>query len=425
MIPDIKAAIFDLDGTLLDSMYVWRRVDEIFFARRGMQVPRDYGRRVAGLSYRETAELTRRVWLPDEDCAAMMEEWMRLAEEEYALRVPLKEGAAAFLRRLKRAGARLAVATAMTERLYGPCLERNGVLELFDALCSTDHTGGRGKGSGDVFLYAAERLGAPPEDCVVFEDVLAGVQGAKRAGMRVCAVRDEASRADRDAIEALADRTIDGFSELDDGSGRPRCVIYTARCEGDPAAVHAPRPDDLVLCADAGWQVARTAGVRPDLVIGDFDSSAPPADAPLQVHPVMKDDTDTLLCLREGFRRGYDDFLIVGGFGGRIDHTLANLQSMRWAAERGASVRMDDGRSTALVLHDAAAVLERREGKLSVFSMSERCEGVTIEGTLYELPAASGTLTNAYPVGVSNEFARDTALVGVERGTLLVMTVRE
>ena len=93
----------------------------------------------------------------------------------------------------------------------------------------------------------------------------------------------------------------------------------------------------FVLCADGGWQLARQAGVRPDLVIGDFDSSDQPGEGPVERYPVEKDDTDTMLCLKKGLSMGFDDFLVVGGFGGRIDHTVGNLQALRYAANRAAA----------------------------------------------------------------------------------------
>ncbi len=209
-----RAALFDLDGTLLDSMNVWKRVDEIFFAGRGMAVPEDYGRKVAGMSYRETAEFTVAEYLPGETVQGLLDEWSRLSLREYAERVPLKPGAADYLRMLRRAGVRLAVTTALPPSMYEPCLKRLGVFALFDELCSTEHTGGRGKAGGEVYLLAARRLNVPPEDCAVFEDVLAGIAGAKRVGMRAYCVRDAHSEKDFPAMAALADGCVDTLDQM-------------------------------------------------------------------------------------------------------------------------------------------------------------------------------------------------------------------
>ena len=415
-----RAALFDLDGTLLDSMDVWTRVDEVFFAARNMPVPEDYGRALAGKSYRESAQYTVERYFPDENWQDVIAEWTRLSEIEYAEHVQLKPGALSYLRMLKREGVKLAVATALPPNLYGPCLSHLGVMELFDALCSTEHTGGRGKASGEVYLLAAEKLGVKPEDCAVFEDVLAGIQGAKSAGMRAYCVRDAHAAKDFDAIAEIADGMVDTLDDMrayHDFAPSPRCVIFTARCEGDCGYV--PEEGDFVLCADGGWKLAQSEGVEPDWVIGDFDSAEAPETGRVERHPVMKDDTDTMLCLKRGLRLGYERFLFLGGFGGRMDHTLANLQTLAYAAERGAQAIMQDGFCRVLALRNGTARVARRPGKLSVFALSDRCRGVTVRGAVYGL--TDGELTNAFPLGVSNEYAADEAEITVREGTLLIV----
>ena len=209
-----KAALFDLDGTLLDSLYVWKHIDVQFFASRGMGIPEGYGRAVAGLSYRECAEYTVKNYLPEENWQDIVDEWMRMAREEYALRVPLKPGGREYLRMLRRAGVKLAVTTSMPESLFRPCIERHGLVDLFDALCSTEDTGGRGKAGGEVFLLAAERLGVEPGECAVFEDVLDCLQGAKRAGMRAYCVKDRHSEKDFPEMEKIADGMLDNILDM-------------------------------------------------------------------------------------------------------------------------------------------------------------------------------------------------------------------
>ena len=179
-----KAALFDLDGTLLDSMYVWHRVDELFFEKRKMECPEDYGRALAGKSYRESAEYTVERFGLSESWEDVVNEWTRMSENEYANHVQLKPGALKYLRMLKRAGIKLAVATALPPSLYMLALEHHGITDMFDALCSTNDVGGRGKISGEVYLLAAERLGVKPQECAVFEDVWEGIAGAKKVGMR-------------------------------------------------------------------------------------------------------------------------------------------------------------------------------------------------------------------------------------------------
>ena len=425
-----SAAIFDLDGTLLDSMWVWQEVDRDFFGQLGMPEPEDYARSIQGMSFRETAAYTVRRFGLSRTVEEVMADWMRMTAEAYARRVNLKRGALAYLRGLKRAGVKLAVATANREELFGPTLRRCGAWELFDAVCTSAQVGDAGKADGALFRLAAQRLGVDPSDCAVFEDTLEGLRGARAAGMRAWAVRDAGNGHHADRIAALSQGVIDDFTEMDRFHGLPegRCVIFTARCDGDPRRVYEPREGDCVLCADGGWQVARDMGVTPDLVIGDFDSSAEPASGPVERWPAEKDDTDTMLCLKHGLAMGFDDFLIVGGFGGRLDHTLANLQTMHCAAGRGARAVMCDGLSWATVVSGGsvrvrADVLGRQPVKLSVFALDGECRGVTIRGAKWAVE--DGTMTNAFPLGVSNEFDGASVEIGVREGALLVTVVRE
>ena len=211
---DFAVAIFDLDGTLLESMYVWQRVDELFFAAHALPMPENFGREIAGMSYRESALYAIKRYGLTQSWEEIVAEWMSMAAREYEQNVRLKPGAEAYLRHLRAQGKRLAVATAMPEELFRPCLVRNGVDGLFEAMFSTEDTGGRGKLSGRIFRLAAERMGVAPSACVVFEDVCEGVVGAKKAGMRAVLVHDAASTHCRKEALLLADRVIDSFTEL-------------------------------------------------------------------------------------------------------------------------------------------------------------------------------------------------------------------
>ena len=410
------AAIFDLDGTLLDSMHVWARVDEIYFEKRGMVAPDDYGPALAGLSYRESAEYTKARFGFPEPWEEIVQEWTELAHEEYALRVELKPGAREYLTALSRAGVKLAVATALPEYLYKPCLERLGILDFFGALCSTDETGGRGKSNGEVFLLAARRLGVEAQCCAVFEDVLEGVRGAKRAGMYAYCVRDAANAGMFAEIEALADEMIESYWDI---LPWRRCAIFTARCEGDPAQAYERREGDLILCADAGYAFARKLGLRPDAVIGDFDSADAPTEENVIRHPVIKDDTDMILCARYALEMGVTEILIVGGLGGRLDHTLANLQALGWLAAQGVRAELCDGRVRVWALHNDSIRIPRTAGKLSLFALDGVCEGVWSRGVKY--PLDGDVLTPLFPLGMGNDFTENEAEIGVERGTLLVI----
>ncbi len=383
-----RAAIFDLDGTLLDSMAVWENVDVEWFSRHGMQVPENYAHEIAGLGFRQSAEYTIEHYTPGLRWQDVIEEWSELAGNEYAESVELKTGAREYLCMLKREGIKLAVATACLPKWFEPCLKRLHIDVLFDAICSVEEIAGGSKEKGEIYLLAAKKLGVSPEDCAVFEDVPAGIIGAKHVGMRAYGVYDaHHSEFSRKTSEENADKMLHSFDEMREIHDFTfhRTVIFTAHCEGRIRDAYVPQEGDRILCADGGWKYAYEANVKPDCVIGDFDSSEAPPQEHIERHPVIKDDTDTVLCAKRALNAGELDFLIVGGFGGRFDHTFANIQTMRYMAQRGAHVVMDDGITRAEILQNGEITLSRRKGKLSLFSLSEKCEGVTIRGAKYNL----------------------------------------
>ena len=411
-----EAAIFDLDGTLLESMWVWHHVDVVFFEKRGMVSPEDYGRALAGKSYRESAEYTIERFGLTESWQEIVDEWTSQAVYEYAHNVQLKCGAREYLHLLKNCGVKLAVATALPEYLYRPCLENLGIIDMFDALCSTDDTGGRGKAKGEVFLLAASRIGVEPEKCAVFEDVLEGIQGALYAGMRAYASLDAAGAFSHEKMKTLAHASFACYDEI---MPKIRAVVLTARCEGDFSAAYTPKDNDYILCADAGYLLAKENGITPDMIIGDFDSADQPEGENVVVHPVIKDDTDTLLCVKKALEMGIRDILIVGGAGGRLDHTLANLQTLTYIAERGAKAEMCDGNIRAFAVKNSYLRIPRTKGKLSVFALGEKCTGVNIKGAKYS--GRGLEITPGFPIGMGNDFADDFAEISVESGVLTVI----
>jgi len=212
--PDVRidSAIFDLDGTLIDSMWVWERIDVDFLAKRGIEVPPDYFDAISALGFRETANYTIGRFSLDESPDALMREWNDMAMYEYSNNIGLKPGVGEYLERLRAAGVRLAVATSSPPELSEPVLANNGIRSLFEAVCTAGDVT-RGKEFPDIFLYAAERISTPPERCLVFEDTLPAVRSAKRAGMSVWGVYDDSSRDHWEEIKRTADGYLRDFRD--------------------------------------------------------------------------------------------------------------------------------------------------------------------------------------------------------------------
>ena len=209
----MKGAIFDIDGTLLESLYVWHRVDEIFLNRRGFEVPPDYSEAVTSLGFRKTAEYTIERFGLSETPEALMDEWRELAKHEYEYHVPMKKDAEAFLRHLKQNGVALAVCTALVPELYVPALRRHGVYDCFDVFITADNS--MAKSESTVFLKTAKMLGCAPGECIVFEDTVSCVVSAKKAGMITCGVYDEPVKKNETKMRELTDLYIRAYGEFD------------------------------------------------------------------------------------------------------------------------------------------------------------------------------------------------------------------
>ena len=181
-------------------------------------------------------------------------------------------------------------------------------------------------------------------------------------------------------------------------------------------------PGDFVIAADGGYRICREEGIQPDLLLGDFDSLEPPADFDrIRRLPVEKDDTDTLAAVRTGLEAGCTDFLIYGGTGGkRLDHTLANLQSLLFLRRRGGMGFLfdDDFLWTAIENEDIRVMKTVEWGLLSVFCLGDRAESVDETGVQYPLEGA--VLTPDFPIGVSNHILEPVARISVRRGALAV-----
>lgn len=197
---------------------------------------------------------------------------------------------------------------------------------------------------------------------------------------------------------------------------KPVCYIVCALPQNHP---FSPKPGDLVIAADGGY--AHMGGIKPDLVVGDFDSLGyVPANEQVVRHPAEKDDTDTMLAARIGIERGYRTFLLLGGVGGRLDHTLANIQTLAFLREQGARAAMiGEAETITLIQNEALRFRAGLSGIISVFSYGAVAHGVYEHGLAYALTDA--TLTDTNPLGVSNALTGDPAEVSVRDGRLVVL----
>lgn len=212
---NIKAFIFDLDGTLLDSMPVWDRVYAAPFRRYGIPVPEGYLLKVNHMSLSDCMKYTLLNTPLTCDGETLLNIWNRNAENAYLKEIELKDGAKELLELLHLKGVKLAVATALPYYLFLPCLKRLGVYPLFDVFVSTDDVS-KGKDSPEVYLRAAEKMGLAPKDCAVAEDSHVGIVSAKDAGFITVGVYDKASERFNDVIRKAADVYVDNLSQITD-----------------------------------------------------------------------------------------------------------------------------------------------------------------------------------------------------------------
>jgi thiamine pyrophosphokinase len=182
-----------------------------------------------------------------------------------------------------------------------------------------------------------------------------------------------------------------------------------------------PAPGDYVIAADRGYDSLMAFGVRPDLVVGDFDSLGhTPSHSNVIQLPAEKDDTDMIFALRKGLELGYRRFVLLGGVGGRLEHTYANLQLLDFLTTHGAQGFLAGEKTVATALRDGEMTFPASmSGYLSVLCNSGTAEGVTLEHLKFPLQNAS--LSGSFPLGVSNQFTGEPAKVGVRSGSLILI----
>jgi HAD superfamily hydrolase (TIGR01509 family) len=213
MLKNIKAVLFDLDGTLVDSMGLWREVDIEYLESKGCSMPEGLQQDIEGLSMRETAVYFKKRFGMKDSIDEMMETWNDMARIEYEEKVPMKPGCRAFLEKLRSIPVKTAIVTSNSRELVEAVYKNHPFADFIDLVVTANEVE-HGKPFPDVYLKAAEKLGIHPEDCLVFEDIIAGIQAGQSAGMKVCTIYDDYSADVDDEKRELADYYIKDYFEL-------------------------------------------------------------------------------------------------------------------------------------------------------------------------------------------------------------------
>ncbi len=214
MLRDKKAVIFDMDGSLVDSMWIWPEVDRIYMEKYHLTPPDTFHKDIEGRSYTETAQYFVDTFPAlGRTTEQVMDEWRDMTIQLYAEKVFPKPGALDFLKEMKRRGVLLGIATSNNREIAEAALNAQGLTKYFRSIRTSCEVSA-GKPAPDVYLKVAEDLQVDPAHCLVFEDVPNGIRAGKNAGMEVCAVDDEFSRPDETEKKRLADYYIHDYYDI-------------------------------------------------------------------------------------------------------------------------------------------------------------------------------------------------------------------
>ena len=203
---------------------------------------------------------------------------------------------------------------------------------------------------------------------------------------------------------------------------KKRCIIISGGQYDFDVEV---KENDYIIACDGGYKHAMQANIKPDLLIGDFDSYTgiiPVTIKTIQL-PCEKNDTDTMFAIRHAINLGYKEMVLVCALGGRLDHCYANLQAGLFATNNGVKISLHAKDTQIDWLSNGSLSLKvKTQHSLSVFSVTDACEGVSIQGTKYEVNEM--TLSNGAPIGVSNEWKDEYANISVKKGVLMIIQSR-
>ena len=214
MLENIDAVIFDMDGTLVDSMWIWPDIDDVYLEKYNLEKPDNFHEGMEGMSYTDVAQYFLDLF-PTliQTREEVMNEWTQMAHDRYVTQVPLKEGVREFIVEMRKQRKKIGIATSNGRALVDDTLEALKIAELFDSVRTACEVK-KGKPAPDVYLLVADDLKVSPEKCLVFEDVPMGILAGKNAGMKVCAVEDDFSNPQIAKKKELADYYIVNYNDI-------------------------------------------------------------------------------------------------------------------------------------------------------------------------------------------------------------------
>lgn len=204
-----------------------------------------------------------------------------------------------------------------------------------------------------------------------------------------------------------------------------KVVIITSYIENHINIKERLNSEDYIICTDGGYDIALQQGISPDLLLGDFDSiqNELPENIEIKRFKPEKDYTDLDLAMKTSVDLGFSNLEIIGGMGGRLDHTVANLQLLSHYDKYFNELIMLDGKNKCFIASSQKTkqfiIPQEKDSYLSLFSLSEQCTGISIQGAKY--PLHNHTLTRNFPLGVSNEFTEKNTVISIKDGTLLIV----
>ena len=213
IIDNFDAIIFDLDGTLVDSMWLWKDIDIEYLARFGIEYNENLQSEIEGKSFTETAIYFKDKFKITDSIEKIKDDWNEMAYSKYKEQVTLKDGVLTFLKLLKEKGKKIGIATANSIELTRVCLDSLKITSLFDAIVTGSDIK-LGKPAPDIYIENARRLNVMPQKCLVFEDIPVGIMAGKNAGMKTCAVADEYSKDMLKEKIELSDYYINNYNDL-------------------------------------------------------------------------------------------------------------------------------------------------------------------------------------------------------------------